>query len=355
MIKKLSIYNFQSHEESHLKFHDGVNIIVGSSDSGKSAIIRALRWLVYGKPRGEGFCSWWGGETRVEIETETHTIIRTKEKDRNEYQLIPTEGKKLIFNAFGNDVPEEVLKVLNMDDINLQRQGDSPFLISNSPGEVAQHFNRMAQLERIDLGLKNISSSIRESSQKKKFTEQEYQRKKKELGEYKYLDDLETEVGELETLYESLKEITNEKESLRKLISNLRQIEESEKRFSHIIPAENLLSDISTQLNDKNTAELSKQVLSQILLSLDSISRKISRGEGMIKAEELLNEMIEKSEQADEREIGYKKLFRLRKEIKSVDELIQSQEEQNAMSESAYKDNMPDTCPFCDSPIPHKH
>lgn len=355
MIKKLSIYNFQSHEESHLEFHDGVNIIVGSSDSGKSAVIRALRWLVYGKPRGEGFCSWWGGETRVEVETESHTIIRTKEKDRNEYQLISHDGKKLTFNAFGNDVPEEVLKALNMDDINLQRQGDSPFLISNTPGEVAQHFNRMAQLERIDLGLKNISSSIRETSQKKKFTEQEYQRKKQELSEYKYLDKLETEVGELETLYEKKKSIYLEKESLVNIIYNLRNIEKKEERFSHILPAENLLSDISTQLDKKNTGELSKQALSQILSSLEILTRKISRGEGMIKAEELLNEIIEKSEQADEKELKYKKLFRVKKEIKSVDELIRSQEEQNTRDTDLYEENMPDVCPFCNSTTTHKH
>jgi exonuclease SbcC len=61
-IKKLSLRNFQSHRETDLEFSPGLNIIVGPSDQGKSAIIRALRWLFYNEPRGTGFIRV--GETR---------------------------------------------------------------------------------------------------------------------------------------------------------------------------------------------------------------------------------------------------------------------------------------------------
>jgi len=70
MIKQLTIKNFQSHKKTKLEFSDGVNIIIGQSDSGKTAIIRALNWVVNNKPSGDSFRSHWGGDTNVEITME---------------------------------------------------------------------------------------------------------------------------------------------------------------------------------------------------------------------------------------------------------------------------------------------
>jgi len=55
VVEKITIKNFQSHEETELQFSSGVNVIVGSSDSGKSAILRALKWVVQNKPSGTAF------------------------------------------------------------------------------------------------------------------------------------------------------------------------------------------------------------------------------------------------------------------------------------------------------------
>jgi ABC-type transporter Mla maintaining outer membrane lipid asymmetry ATPase subunit MlaF len=51
-IKKLIIENFQSHKYTEVDFSEGFNIIFGPSDYGKSAIIRALRWVLYNEPGG---------------------------------------------------------------------------------------------------------------------------------------------------------------------------------------------------------------------------------------------------------------------------------------------------------------
>ena len=59
MIKSLELFNFQSHAHTLIEFSDGVNIISGTSDSGKSAILRALRWVIRNEPSGLGVVSWW--------------------------------------------------------------------------------------------------------------------------------------------------------------------------------------------------------------------------------------------------------------------------------------------------------
>ena len=51
-IKKIIIDNFQSHEHTEIEFGPGLNVIVGPSDYGKSAVVRALRWVLYNEPRG---------------------------------------------------------------------------------------------------------------------------------------------------------------------------------------------------------------------------------------------------------------------------------------------------------------
>jgi exonuclease SbcC len=54
MITQLNITNFQSHVKSVLKLSPGINVICGPSDSGKSAIIRGLRWVIENQPTGKG-------------------------------------------------------------------------------------------------------------------------------------------------------------------------------------------------------------------------------------------------------------------------------------------------------------
>ena len=154
MIKTLEINNFQSHKKTLLNFHPGVNVIIGTSDSGKSAVLRALRWVCTGIPRGDGFRSHWGGDTEVSLETDNCIVTRGKTNADNVYLL----NEETEFRAFGTEVPEEITAALNLDEsVNLQKQLDQPYLISETPGAVAQHFNRMAHLEKIDIGLKKCT------------------------------------------------------------------------------------------------------------------------------------------------------------------------------------------------------
>jgi DNA repair protein SbcC/Rad50 len=152
MIKQLNIQNFQSHKDTSLAFDSGVNVITGKSDSGKTAIIRALRKLIWNRPGGESFCSHWGGDTEIRLYADPDYVSRTVGKD-NRYQLNETK-----FSAFGQSVPEEIIKALNINEVNLQMQFDQPFLITETPGAVAQHFNQVAHLEKIDQSIKQIRS-----------------------------------------------------------------------------------------------------------------------------------------------------------------------------------------------------
>ncbi len=75
MINSLSLKNFKSWKDTLLEFHKGVNAIVGTTDAGKSNVIRAIRWVVFNRPSAEsriyrnrsGFKSAWHENQPVNI------------------------------------------------------------------------------------------------------------------------------------------------------------------------------------------------------------------------------------------------------------------------------------------------
>ena len=108
MIKDLSLENFQSHKKSSLEFSEGVNVIIGSSDSGKSSIIRSLQWVLFNRPSGDSFRSWWGGITNVVVDGVSRIKGGSKGLE-NCYEIGLNR-----FQAMGQGVPEDVTTVLNL-------------------------------------------------------------------------------------------------------------------------------------------------------------------------------------------------------------------------------------------------
>jgi len=87
-IKRIRIENFQSHKDTELSFSDGLNVIVGPSDQGKSAIIRAIKWVLYNEPRGTDFIRQGTNSARVTLELSNgYVITRERAPNKNRYTL----------------------------------------------------------------------------------------------------------------------------------------------------------------------------------------------------------------------------------------------------------------------------
>lgn len=158
MIEKLVIQNLLSHKHTILHFGSGVNWVVGVTDSGKSAIVRALRWVLKNQPSGFAFRSRWAKKekTVVTCKFDDAVIVRSRGTSENSYTL---NGETLM--SFGTEPPEVVADVVNMDDTNIQRQGDQPFLLSMSPPEVARFLNNIANLSDIDEAHTRVAGKMR--------------------------------------------------------------------------------------------------------------------------------------------------------------------------------------------------
>lgn len=157
MIESITIRNFQKHRKLHLKLGP-VTTIVGPNDSGKSALIRALTWVLTNKPNGSAFMSHGMKRVLVKVSMDGHVLVRSKGKG-NTYKLDGAE-----FKAFGKRVPDEISNLVAMDDLNIQGQYDAPgFWFSLSPGEVSRRLNSIVDLGIIDSTLANLTRELRKA------------------------------------------------------------------------------------------------------------------------------------------------------------------------------------------------
>lgn len=204
MIKQITIQNFQSHKDSTLNLSPGVNLIVGQSDSGKTAILRALKWLATNRPLGDSFVTWdKKGPTEVEVILDNGGKTKLYLKHMQGRYSFAHASDEQEWNAIGAVVPETVTQALNISELSWQSQMDAPFLLSSSPGEVARTLNEVADLDKIDSTLVNINRMARDN-RSELMTTAEHKR------------DLEISLSAFKGLDERLKKITQLKEMNRK-------------------------------------------------------------------------------------------------------------------------------------------
>lgn len=256
MIKSIEITNFQSHKASKLELSPMVTIIQGNSDCGKSAVMRALNWLLF-NPAGDYFISDWArkGKTisspcMVSVEANGHHVTRRRDKDFNGYEL---DGEA--FEATRNSVPPKVADALGLGEVNVQRQLDPPFLLSMSAGEVSRYINSLVNLERIDrwtTAMKGREGALRSKLEAERAR---LERSKAEFDSYSFvprLEELSADVNLLDG-----------------------KISECEKTASEIKCSMEERARINNELSEMPNAELAIEKLSEAEKVSDGISSSI--------------------------------------------------------------------------------
>ncbi len=159
MIERLKLQNFQPHKNLTVDFDIGITSIIGSSDRGKTALMRALKWVCTNRPGGFEFITYGEDQVQATLDVSGQRLTRTKSKKKNTYAI---NGGTL--SAVKTDVPEQVQSILNMDSINFQSQHDSPFWFCETAGEVSRQLNRIVSLDILDTTLASIQKQHRAAS-----------------------------------------------------------------------------------------------------------------------------------------------------------------------------------------------
>lgn len=231
-IKKVILENFQSHKYTELEFDSGLNVIVGPSDQGKSAIIRGIKWALFNEPTGDFFIR--EGETECSVTvifSNNVKVKRYRSKTKNYYYLYDANGEETVFQGFGSKVPAEIInrislrKVLLDENIpnliNIGEQLEGPFLLSEKNSTRANAIGRLVGVHYIDDALKDTLKDIRNLKLEKKKLEEFLEQLINNLAEYDYLDDLIEKANKLKDIKNN---IYNKQLKLNQLIQKREQL-----------------------------------------------------------------------------------------------------------------------------------
>ena len=346
MIKSIHITNFQSHKDTLLELSPGVNIIIGPSDSGKTSIIRALRWAVFNRPQGDHFRSRWGGTTSVELELDDHTVNRKKDKV-DEYILDTKDSYK----AFRTDVPDEIINAFNMNEVNLQMQLDSPFLLSQTSGAVAQHFNKVARLDKIDTGLQVIQSEIRKINSLIIHKQEDITSTEAELLKFSHLEKAEIDIEALEQLSSVHAGYLQGEKILINLIQDIQDKNGEIQEASILLELEDEVV-LLLSLYDKLEQEQSRiDKLEKLIEDIEEIEQEVVESSAMFEDLPLVVSVLDLYTQYNEIEKQKISLSKAIQGIEDTDVKLEREEARQDSKQVVFYELMGDTCPLCGNQI----
>lgn len=339
MIKSLEIKNIQSHKDSRLEFSPGINALVGTSNNGKSAVLRALMWAITNRPLGtEILLSNWAydktgkqnDEMSVTVKKNDSVLIRRKIKNDNEYVL---NGKKM--EAIKTDVPESVKKFFSLSETNIQKQQDAPFLLSQSSGKTAEYFNRIVRLDIIDRVLTNAESTRRKMKNQLESSEKEEKKLEAELEKYDWLDSVENLIEKYKIIDEKYNVLLESRERLNESVEKFEEI--NKRRFLAFTKQKEIINEIE-KLDSKNRdLVFEMEGLDESISDFNDISKK--SGFDFTKEKKLI-------EQIENVNLDRSEIEKLETQIENFEKYSGHM---NSMKKRIIelKEELPEICPIC--------
>lgn len=274
MIKAVHITNFQSHEDSYIEFHPGVNVLVADSRFGKSAVLRSMFWCFENKPTGDKFRSRWGGDTTVTVYFPDGHVSRTKAGSDNSYSLTTKEATQE-YTGFGQAVPEPIANFLNMDKVNFQRQMDRPFMLDWGPRERGAYLNEITNLEIIDKSIAGIKKIISTQGKRSSFLKTSISDLETKKQEFSFLGDLEKKISNLEILSQKMKRLEEEADDIMDLVEKIETSEKKKASFGDVEGAERSVAKLEVLEKEFNS-------IIQEAKDLESVIQDITQSERII-------------------------------------------------------------------------
>ena len=265
-INKVELHNFQTHTEKIVDFVDGLNVIVGESNAGKTSILRAIHWCLYDKPNGSDFIRTGAKSCKVILHLSNGFIIERKRSrsSSGSYILAYPDGSKKEFKGFSNNIPVEILNANQMPEIkingtsykiNVAMQLDSPFLIGNSPTERLSLLGALVDADRADVAKREINAERRRNNLERSQLIELKEKKEEELKKYDHLDKMKKDLDLLEIAVEKLESDEVKINSIKSIRDNYNSLTNNlsatNNKLNNIaIPDINLINDLKVNVNN---------------------------------------------------------------------------------------------------------
>ena len=309
----LSVKDFQIIKNANLSFIPGLNCIIGQSNNGKSALMRAAKSCIYNTP-GTNSVRMGCSNYAVGLQMNGHTVIL--QKGTNSIYKIDNE----VYGKIGRTQLEEVAKALGIkelqingssEDINFWDQMEKPFLLDRSETELFRFIvdsgkdnNVTAALKSITQDRQQITKDITITEGKIQAIEDTIKRQEEELKDSDKKLEVYNRVIELGPKIKRVQDLTNLKQKAQLDGQNLSKVL-SEKNM-----LDTLINSISTRLDNINLLTKKSEIISNLKIkmnatqeSLNIINNQIAKIEAikvpnlseMINKYKLLSELVSRA------------------------------------------------------------
>ena len=243
-ITSVEMTDFRSHEHLTLSFVDGVNALIGPSNTGKTNVMRAIRWCLTNQPNGTDVIRFGAKEATVTVHLSNGYSIerkRGRSSSNNFYRLYKDGEMVGEYTGFGQKVPSEIARAHGMSlnresSMNFHDQLETAFLVASSPSERANYIGNLEELAKVDRAASGLNEELRDRSKEVKRIEQDIGALEIEIGR------LRNSVSAKQSTRESLKmmlEALREEESLRSTLegtlANLHEIRSRLDEAHHVM------------------------------------------------------------------------------------------------------------------------
>jgi DNA repair protein SbcC/Rad50 len=269
MFDTILIENFQSWKFCELDLSPGVNLIVGDSGAGKSAIIRALELISTNRPLGLSFVNWSKPKniTAVQIVKNDIPVAIIKGKSLNEYVLDGVTLKETL----NRDPPKEVQDFLNLGRLNMHFQHENFFLFNDTPGKVGEFINETVGWDLISKSLKEAESWTKTIQAKKINTESQIHKLEKQIKDLDWSIEASKEIDSIEVSSNRLEQRYQMADKLDKYISKYEAIEQ---KINKMHPMLKMKEQALGLINDINKLEGNIKIANDLNSLLEKLKAK---------------------------------------------------------------------------------
>ena len=349
MITSIELGDFLAHSETRLEFENGVTVFVGDNGAGKSSIIDAITFALFGKhTRGKnkflirrganqgyakiGFSINGKQYEAVRKIDSKGTLAAKFSETTDDKQIEISAGER---KQFGESTTHEIEKTIGLDFEKLKiasivQQGELNTIINAKPKEFKELLNAIIGIDKLDV-----------ASESMKIVNKEFRENIREKVGY---DDTHIEIlsRDLERYQKEIKNAKPEKDQLKSKQEKLKtEVDELRKKVEIETPKIDKINQL--ELRKKELVEYAKEAIHEIQREISENERKIRDCEGCFEHASLKEDLetkIQKVEQAIEDAL--KNIQEMTSQIASLTE------KQLLASKLQLKDNK---CPVCDSDV----
>ena len=349
MITSIELGDFLAHSDTKLDFDNGVTVFVGHNGAGKSSIIDAITFALFGhhtRKSNKGLIKRGSNQGFAKVNFSVNgknyeTVRKIDSKGTLSAKFSEIVGDEIVEIAagerkqFGESMTEEVEKKIGLDFEKLKiasivQQGELNAIINAKPKEFKELLNAIIGIDKLDVAsesMKIVNKEFRENIR----------------GKIGY-DDTHIEIlsRDLEKNQKEVNESTPLKNQLQSKQEKLqKEVEELRKKVETESPKIDKINQL--ELRKKELTEYAKEAIHEIQLEISKNERKIRDCEGCFEHANLKKDFeskIQKVEQAVDETV--EKIQEMKSQTASL------KEKQILASKLQLKDNK---CPVCDSSV----